>query len=103
MSHTFDPSQLPSGSAVHSLRTTKAVGTIDWFLHFAVAPDGQTVEVWTDGFLHGATDLPYSASRSDWSRIPLRSPVPVEWVRDFWRDCLESGTFTLVNPCEREG
>lgn len=100
MSNTLDRSRIPSGSAIHTLRTTRAVGTTDWLLDFVVAPDGQTVEIWTDGFLPDAPNLPYSASRPEWSRIPLRVPVPVEWVRDFWRDCLESGTFTLVNPCD---
>jgi alkanesulfonate monooxygenase SsuD/methylene tetrahydromethanopterin reductase-like flavin-dependent oxidoreductase (luciferase family) len=94
MSHAGGLSPMTS---IHTLQRLDG-GRVD----FVVSPSGNEVEVWPDGVWGGERDIRYAASRSEWDRVPLRQPLPVEWVREFWRELTRDGGFTLVNPCEKQ-
>ncbi len=101
MNTTLDHSRLPSGTAVHTLgKRVEGEPEYDgkvWEIEFVVSPDGKSVEVWSRGFLFEAYTIPYGASRPEWSPVPLRTPLPVEWGRDLWESLARSG-FTIIPP-----
>jgi hypothetical protein len=99
MNHTLDLNTLAPGTIVHTLGK-RISGDPEfegkmWEIEFVVYGNG--VEVWSRGFLPEADTLPYTASRTDWSPIPLRSRIPLEWGRDLWKHLALSG-FSVIYP-----
>jgi len=101
---TLDHNTLPTGAVVYTLgKRVEGESEYDgkvWEIEFVVSPDGKSVEVLSRGFLsesHIIQYIPYGASRPEWSPVPLRTPLPVEWGRDLWAGLARSG-FTIIPP-----
>jgi hypothetical protein len=102
---TLDHNTLPTGAVVYTLGK-RVEGEPEyegqwWEIEFVVSPDGKSVEVWSRGFLPEADTIPYGASRPEWSPVPLRSHIPLEWGRDLWAGLARSG-FSVIYPSYRK-
>ena len=95
----LDHATLPTGTAVYTLgkpiEDESEYEGVMWEIEFVVYGNG--VEVWSRGFLTESETLLYKASRAEWSPVPLRSRIPLEWGRDLWQSLAKSG-FSVIYP-----
>jgi len=99
----LDYNTIPTGAVVYTLGK-RVEGDSEyegqwWEIEFVVLEKG--VAVWSRGFLPEADSIPYASSRPEWSPVPLRCLIPLEWGRDLWAGLSRSG-FSVVYPHYRK-